>query len=309
MKLRYALIAAGLFVVLLVAAAIPAIRWVKRRAAILFISRAYACYSQSDWDGAVRETTIAISLDPRNPMAYGYRGYAYESKEDWDKAIRDFDTELRLDSTDESAYANRGYTYLAKRDYDRAIADLDKAVQMDPHDGESFGYRGTAYVGKSEWAKATADFNEAIRLTPNEVLIWSERGYGYAQQGLWTNALADFDHALALSPMDPEALNEKAWTLATCPLDSLRDGTEAVRLSMKSCDQTSWKAWNFLDTLAAAYAESGDFEKAVKYQTDAIAATPSGNTELGGMKDRLELYRQRKPFRDKSAAQKLEKGG
>jgi TPR repeat protein len=94
----------------------------------------------------------------------------------------------------------------------------------------------------------------------------------------------------------PNALNDFAWFLATCPDDAWRNGKEAVRYATKACETTEWKSRNFVGTLAAAYAELGDFDKAIKYQKQAI--------ELAGdypddaeMKRSLTLYEQHKPFR------------
>ena len=61
---------------------------------------------------------------------------------------------------------------------------------------------------------------------------------------------------------------------------------------------TQWKARNFVGTLAAAYAELGDFDKAIKYQKDATALQGDYPSEAE-MKRDLTLYMQHKPFRTK----------
>lgn len=342
MKLRYVLVIAGVLAALvLIAAVFPAIRMGKSILSGVLVSRTSLYAQQSDWDDVIRETTAAISLDPKNARAYtarayayvmkrdwdhafhdydtairlnpkdpgnyDSRGYAYQTKEQWDLAIADFDSALKIAPNDEFAFSSRGYAHAQKHEFDRAISDFSEALKLEPRNSRLHGFRGNAYVAQGDWAKATADFDEAIRLGPTDAASWGQRGYGYAMQGQWTNAAADFDHAITLDPNDPESLNEMAWLRATCPDASLRNGDEAVRLSTKACNLAGWKTWNFVDTVAAAYAESGDFDKAVQYQSQAVAAEPAVNPEHAAMQQRLELYRRHKPYRETVQQANLEK--
>ena len=67
------------------------------------------------------------------------------------------------------------------------------------------------------------------------------------------------------SPNSP-AHNNLAWLLATCPVDGLRNGHEAVEHATWACQATEWSRPHFLGTLAAACAEIGDFDQAVRLQ-------------------------------------------
>ena len=61
---------------------------------------------------------------------------------------------------------------------------------------------------------------------------------------------------------------------------------------------TAWKNADFVAILAAGYAETGDFEAAVKWQERAIALFPSSDPRLEGTRSMLEEYKQKKPHRD-----------
>jgi len=101
--------------------------------------------------------------------------------------------------------------------------------------------------------------------------------------------------ALALAPNHPSANGDYAWMLSTCRHPSFRDGQRAVFLANEACQLTNFKRASCLDTLAAAYAEVGDFENAVNFATRAIAiASPERLDECA---KRLELYRQKLPYR------------
>lgn len=102
----------------------------------------------------------------------------------------------------------------------------------------------------------------------------------------------------AVAAGDGYALNDFAWFLATCPEQSQRDGKQAVKLATKACEQSSWQNANEMGTLAAAYAESGDFANAIKYQEKAISMIKGDFPDPAQMKEMLALFRQRKPYRE-----------
>jgi tetratricopeptide (TPR) repeat protein len=95
-----------------------------------------------------------------------------------------------------------------------------------------------------------------------------------------------------------QSQNGHAWKLATHPLAEQRDGARAVELARKVCELTNWKDANCLDTLAAAYAETGDFEAAIQNVGRAIAL--SDGKEAEDFRQKQELYQNRQPFRDDS---------
>jgi tetratricopeptide (TPR) repeat protein len=115
-------------------------------------------------------------------------------------------------------------------------------------------------------------------------------------RGEFDKALAGFDECLRLDPDHAGACNSKAWVLATCPEEKLRDGLEAIRLAKKACTLTQDKVATYVDTLAAAYAEAGEFEEAVTTQTRALElAAPQERAEFAM---RLKLFREKKKYRE-----------
>lgn len=84
----------------------------------------------------------------------------------------------------------------------------------------------------------------------------------------------------------------------------MRDGKKAVEYARTACELTQWKDVALLDTLAAAYAEAGEFDEAIKWQEKALnspdlASRFGGEAELEKARLRLKLYQERKPYRDK----------
>src|SRR5262249_6050559 len=98
-----------------------------------------------------------------------------------------------------------------------------------------------------------------------------------------------------LDPDHLSSLNGLAWLRATSPETALRDGNQAVGLATRACERTEWKVPGFLDTLAAAHAECGRFDEAIRLLEQALQLPADGHTEE--YRARLALYDQRQPFR------------
>jgi WD40 repeat protein len=103
-----------------------------------------------------------------------------------------------------------------------------------------------------------------------------------------------------LGDEDPNMLNGIAWLLATFPMADLRNGTKAIEYATKACELTKWKNANIIDTLAAAYAEAGDFDSAIKWQKEAINLLTEKEPPgwQAGFEERLKLYQSGKPYRE-----------
>ncbi len=124
----------------------------------------------------------------------------------------------------------------------------------------------------------------------------------YAHEGDYTKALAVYAEAIRLNPDHVLSYNNLAWLLATCPDANVRNGEKAIEYAKKACELSEWKAPPYLDTLASAYAEAGDFDNAVKWQnrfleSDYLKSNPSNDT-LKQARQRLSLYEQKKPYHE-----------
>jgi hypothetical protein len=109
-------------------------------------------------------------------------------------------------------------------------------------------------------------------------------------------AIADYTDAIRLNPRSAVALNGRAWIRATTAMEQHRDGEQAIADATRACELTDWKDAAMLDTLAAAYAESGNFEKAVHWQTRAVEmAEDALKVELV---KHLDQYKDGKPHRE-----------
>jgi tetratricopeptide (TPR) repeat protein len=125
-----------------------------------------------------------------------------------------------------------------------------------------------------------------------------DQGHYWTERGDHGRARAAYEQAIGQGSGDVSVLNDLARLLATCTDAKVREGNRAVELATRACGMTGRTHTACLDTLAAAYAEVGDFARAVQTQTEAIGKFSPGDPELTGFRIRLRLYQAGKPYRE-----------
>lgn len=310
--------------------------------AIAFNNRAWAWYVKKNYDAAIADYNDSIRLDPQFALAFNNRGMTWRATQADDKAIADFNEAILLNPKYADAFFNRGTVWSRKNEHDKAIADFDKAIQLSPKDSTAYGGRGKAWYGKKDYDKAIADFSMAIRLRSLNPDVFLNRGLAWTKKKDYDAALEDFDEAIRLGPknaqafysraaawksrnefdkaiadynqairIDPQyaaAFNNLAWLLATASDEKIRDGKRAVEHATKAVALGEGKttAWIYYRTLAAAHAEAGDFEAAVKAQRTVIEKVSASKALpaffLANAETRLKLYQQKKPYRDERSS-------
>ncbi len=218
-------------------------------------------------------------------------------RQNYDLAIADFSEAIRLKPDDFGAYYYRGLSYDLKGNYDRAIADYNDAIRLKPDYVVAYNNRGLAYHQQGDDDKAIADETEAIRLNPHFLEAYNTRGVFYDHKGSYDKALADYNEAIRLKPDFVEAYINLASLLAVCPDARVRNGEKAVAYATKACELSEWKTPAYLSTLAAAYAEAGHFDDAVKWQNEYLVSN-SSKDDWDKARQRLTLYEGKKPYHE-----------
>jgi cytochrome c-type biogenesis protein CcmH/NrfG len=139
-----------------------------------------------------------------------------------------------------------------------------------------------------------------VRLASNETKAHYRLAQALSRQHKSSDAIVHYRKAIRLTPDFPDALNELAWILATDPNPENRSGAEAVQLARRACELTQNQQPVFLTTLAAAYAETGQFDEAIAtIQKSNTRATAAGKKEItdknGGL---LKLFQAKHPFHE-----------
>jgi tetratricopeptide (TPR) repeat protein len=268
-----------------------------RMAAELHGERGGAYVDKGDLSKAMADAEEAVRLAPNHFRGYQVRGRVYRHRKQFDRSMREFNTALRLAPNFAQLYNNRGNLFSDKGQEQRAIQDYSEAIRREPRAPDGYINRGGSYAKLGELDKGIADQSEAIRIDPRSTHAHLNRAMMLAKKREYRLAIADYEKANTLSPRDPATLNSLAWLKATCPVDSVRDGKQAVAAALEACRLTRFQEANKVDTLGAAYAEAGDFEHAIEFVTKALELKPEPK-DRKEIADHLVLYRARKPVRN-----------
>jgi tetratricopeptide (TPR) repeat protein len=212
------------------------------------------------------------------------------------KALADIDRVLEIKPDLAEAIRLRIVLLITDKKYDEAVAGLEKIRQQNPRDEAILLQLGEIYHLQKKYDKAVEIYSAGLAEHPDEWQFLRARGDAQLNWGHRAEAIVDLDKALTLQPKDVGILNNLAWVLATAPEQKLRDGKRALLLATEASQLTEYKQDYILSTLAAAYAETGDFASAEKWAAKGIELSSKEN--IDEMKKELASYQAHKPWRE-----------
>ncbi len=230
---------------------------------------------------------------------YLTHGQIYMERGRADAAARQFRMALRA-KPDAHAHNNLGMAlqYLGK--FEEAAEQHQAALALRPAFREALINLGSALFEMGEADEAIAYAERARELDPEFAQAYLNLGIFYTRLGRYTDAIEALRLGLLNAPYDIRIANRLAWLLATSPGPAPRNGGVAVSLAVTVCDITGYRVPESLDVLAAAYAETGQFERAAETARRARElATSEGRGDLADrIRSRLALYEAGQPYRE-----------
>jgi tetratricopeptide (TPR) repeat protein len=269
---------------------------IRPQSGVAYDQLASALSEQGHFPEAVVAANRAIEINPNYMRSYWYLGCALRDRKDLPGAVAAFEKAIDRDPDNSRVLWALGDVLWLKGDRAAATDVYRKAADLD---GNTAGFRKLSGCLRDlkDQAGAVAALQRAIDLDAKDFRARHSLGQILQQQGRHAEA-GQVLAPIKAQPTSVPDYNSLARFLATCPDDKSRDGKRAIEYATTACERTGWKNPLYLDTLAAAYASAGVFEEAVRYQTRALE-DPVFAARFGpAARQRLELYRQKKPFRD-----------
>ncbi len=233
------------------------------------------------------------------PTLYCLRAVAWVQQKDLKKALRDVNKALALDSSSEEAIRLKASIYIEQEKFPEAIRLLNQLRKMDPENEAVTAQLAYTLAQNDDFQGAMKRIDSLLKKNPKSLALLRGKADIYLLYGKWSEAMATYDQILADHPGDSGTLNNYSWILATSPDDSVRNGAKALELGQKAAEKTNFRESYILSTLAAAYAETGDFDKAREWSEKSVQlAEKKRDDRLDELKQETESYRKNEPWRE-----------
>ena len=255
---------------------------------------------QGKIDDAIAHYRLALQMQADSWDAEYNLGTALVAKGQVDEAILHCERAVGMRPTDPDAQVSLGNALFAKGRIDEAIAHYQKAITAQPDHFLARYSLGHALLEKGELEGAIQVCRSALLLRPSDADCQTTLAIALEEKGNPTEAIQHYQKALELAPKSISTLTNLAWLLATSQDASLRNGAKAIELATQADRLVGGTNTLVLRTLAAAYAENGEFTNAIRTARSAMQlARMHGEDSLtADLGQQIALYQLGMPYRD-----------
>lgn len=304
--------------------------WIVPSASHLYAVRAWG--GQDKLDRAAAEAAKAVEADSANAAARGLHALSLSELGHDEEAIKEAERAVELSPTDSDAHLDLAFS-VKRNDAVRAIVEARRAVELGAENSSAYQFLMNSLFESRRYTEASDLGPDWLVVSPYDVNAHSALASATAATGDLVPAAQQLGYVMMLrpgveqphaqlrqillslakdsdglqrlrdiaanAPDSPRMLDELAWLLATYPDSKSRDGTEAVRLAEQACALTERRIPALLDTLAAAYAEAGDFPRAIAAAEEALnrARSTGDNDAVKLSENILASLRENRPYR------------
>jgi protein O-mannosyl-transferase len=253
-------------------------------AAVLVLAGSFASVRSQVrvWRDTETLFTHAVSTTQSNWVAHANLGA---------EALRKYQALLLTGAREETKESRERAELLRK-----VVYHCSRTLEYQPGFADAHVMLSKALIELGEFDTARRHLELALRLAPGDAEAHQNMAEISYRRGNHQQAVLHYRKALGFRPEWESVMNNLAWVLSTTPVEELRDGSEAVRLAEHASRLTSRTNLAFLHTLAAAYAEAGDFHQAQVVAQEALSMARSRGlpNDVRKFEDRLGQYRNQK---------------
>lgn len=251
---------------------------------------------------ALQHASRAVELAPAFAEAQNNLGTVLLAAGRHEEAGRAHAEAVRL-APDAATFAfNLGNLLLQQGRLAEAREHFEVTVRLQPDLADAHYNLGYLALRDDRVPAALEHLREAVRLRPGHVSSRSSLALALMKGGAAAEAVREYEAALQTDPRLLSALNNLAWIRATAPEAALRDGARALELAERAMGVSGGRDASVLKTLAAAQAESGRFDEALRSARQAQdIAQKQGAAELAAsVQECVRLFESGKPCRDEA---------
>ncbi len=252
------------------------------------------------YDDAIELYTKLIDEMPL-PTIFYLRASARLQKKEYTDALKDVNRAIGMNPAFPEALRLKALIYIQQERYGDAVPLLEKIRRQDPDDEGVTAQLAYTMAQNDEFTDGMAKIDALLETHPDSLTLLRGKADMYLMYGRWQDAAAVYEKILEAHAGDVGSLNNYAWLLATCPDETVRCAAKALELAVRAAEATNFRETYVLSTLAAAYAESGDFDKAREYAQKGVElAEKEGDDRIGEFQKELDSYKNGTPWREEA---------
>ena len=242
----------------------------------------------------------AKDLDQENPKAHLALGRLCFMVGQRKQARWFFEKAIDLDRKSDEAYFQLGIILRGEGKLKEAKQMFLRALDFHPDNPNVYNNLGVTLLEQRRFEEAVKHLRQALEIYPEHINARYNLGMALWGSGKIEEALTQYYQVLQLKPEWSTAANSLAWILATDKNESIRNGNEAVRWALVACQGEARKNPDYLDTLAAAYAEASHFKKALQISQECLnlARETRDISLVKEVERRIQLYKSGKTFHE-----------
>jgi len=259
------------------------------------LSLGHVLLNEGDLAGAAAQYELALAVRPESPEGHyrlgtvrAQQGRHAEAIDHYRRTLARRPGDVRTLFRIAESSAASGQLTTAREHYRLVLAARPDMV-------EAHINLGALLADSGKYQEAIDHYQRALGLRPDMAVIHFNMGVAYERWGRTEEAMAEYRRAIQIDPGQLNAAHKLAWLLATHPTPTLRNGAEALTLARHCAEATGFQIFEVLCTLAAAHAEAGQFDEAVRWQQEALKKAPA--EQQSKARGVLEQYRRGKPLR------------